>query len=293
MRAARDTCSGFGAVSGTVGPESECGGLPARRLRRAAPADASGGFRKEGQTLRRHDRHNDVKTTRVHADGDLQGRAFFDHTVLADRYATLVGRSEPSFERFLATVREEEEQELEAIKTSSPVPTSEVPMPMLLGSVSRGRGAQVALKDGDKELEATVPDSPRWALQGGTEEASLSQLAREVAQDSANFGALLQAAHEALEEERHLGSVAEAHAQERARQLHKQLDEIEARTRELTAAARAAAGVVSPSKRRAAIAAEVAAAEALTKQQKALRRKSFNLVGRGPGWYVEPAQSQL
>eukprot|EP00931_Biecheleriopsis_adriatica_P051233 TRINITY_DN29694_c0_g2_i1.p1 TRINITY_DN29694_c0_g2~~TRINITY_DN29694_c0_g2_i1.p1 ORF type:complete len:375 (+),score=76.61 TRINITY_DN29694_c0_g2_i1:56-1126(+) len=300
LRSPGQAHKGFGAVSGTVGPEAECGGLPARRLRRSTLPDATargapGASRSADKILRRRDRHNDVQVTRVQADGDMQGRAFFDHAFQADRYATLLGRSDTSFDRFLATVQEEDDELILArdyTSRSSTPTTSHAQLPTLLGSLSRARaeGNGSEKETGAKELASCSFLDPGQHYSG---EASLSKLAREVAQDSAQFGALLQAAQEALEEERYVGSMAAAQAQARVRQLNKQLDDLESRTKELTAAARAAAGELEPRQRKEARAAEAAEHEAIRKQQRESRRKGFNLVGRGPGWHTEPAQSQL
>eukprot|EP00913_Durusdinium_trenchii_P025089 g23550.t1 len=48
---------------------------------------------KPEKMLKRHDRLNNVKSTHKQAEGDYQGRAFFDQIVQAESYANLIGRA--------------------------------------------------------------------------------------------------------------------------------------------------------------------------------------------------------
>lgn len=283
----------FGALSGTVGPSSEAPGLQDRRLLRsprALDADAAGCCRplsaplpgglvvdidgkkhrrqvgpksKPEKTLKRHDRHNDVKSTHKQADGDFQGRAFFDQIVQAEKYANLVGRSDKLPESNLPWAPEQSWMTPSAVVPSLEArrgqgsneetsPASE-DLPMLLGARPR-TGDQK-----DREVHEPVPERTERSLQ-----ASVSR----IAQESISFGRLLQEAQDTLK-----GAETQATAPT-ARRLHQHLDALEAKTRQLRADAGRSQMRRSP-------------------REGTQHQQSFDLITRGTGWRTQPRTSQL
>lgn len=222
---------------------------------------------KPEKMLKRHDRLNNVKSTHKQAEGDYQGRAFFDQIVQAESYANLIGRSEKAPESMLPWAPEESWMTRSAIVyPRSPRKVEEAEeeealreaLPTLLGSPRRGRRVEEAEKDDKENPEehrevVEAPASSKKALQ-----ASVTR----IAQESISFGRLLQEAKETLK----AGTIP-------ARRLHQQLDALEAKTRQL----RADAG---------------ASAEAQAQARQAHRQR-FDLITRGTGWRTEPKTSQL
>jgi len=279
----------FGALSGTVGPSSEAPGLQDRRLLRsprAADADAAGCCRplsaplpgglvvdidgkkhrrqvgpksKPEKTLKRHDRHNGVKSTHKQADGDFQGRAFFDQIVQAEKYANLVGRSDKLPESSLPWAPEESWMTPSAVVPSlearrgeeMPTVASE-DLPTLLRS---SRPQTSTEKDGREVVQPEVPEH--------LEKRSLKASVSRIAQESISFGRLLQEAQETLK----------VGAAPSARRLHQHLDALEAKTRQLRADANHARR--SP------------------REVPRQGRQSFDLITRGTGWRTQPRTSQL
>mmetsp|Transcript_18805 Transcript_18805/g.42378 ORF Transcript_18805/g.42378 Transcript_18805/m.42378 type:complete len:388 (+) Transcript_18805:45-1208(+) len=320
----------FGAVSGSVGPQSETPGLPDRRLRRSPPskdATAAGFCRplesplpggqvpdidgrghrrvlakaksKPERTLKRHDRHNDVKISREQAQGDFQGRAFFDQIVLAERYANLIGRPEklPGQSDQLMSVPEDLGMAgSEQIPSSYPgalgpedITLDQAPLPTLLGSVQK---APEDAEDAKAQQQPRRFDphyaSPR-SLAGKCR--SLKASISHIAQESISFGRLLREAQSALEDG---GSTSRSQVLARTRHLHQQLDALEAKTRSLTAVAQAdnrpstgtIGGGAEPSTPRIS---EAGSSQAWSEQ----RRKEFDLIKRGTGWRTMPNTSQV
>jgi len=221
---------------------------------------------REFRAIKRHDRHNDMKITRVQSEGDLQGRAFFDHTVEADRYAELLGRSG-----------------LGALETVDEEPgfvQIEEPLPTLLQRSRRVAPEVDSPKDYlPPALSATSP--------GLWRDAELQDSLQEVAKESAHFAKLLKEAQQALHLERFAGALAAETASSKARDLNEKLDSLEAKTAMLQQQAKLSLQrpleAVTPD---------------LSKKTRELqeakdRRKGFNLVGKGPGWKVAPATSQV
>lgn len=239
--------------------------IDAASHRRRVSEPSAGKFR----DIRRHDRHNDMKITRAQSEGDLHGRAFFDHAVHADRYAELLGR--PVVGEALETV--DEEPGLEAS-------VDEVPLPTLLQSQRRH--------------SPNEPDSPKDYLPpklsvGIWRDPALQDTLKEVATESAHFGKLLKEAEQALVLERFAGALASETAAAKAKQLNEKLDALEAKTASLQQQAKR-----SLTRKPSSESMQSALSEKAKKVQEAeCRRKGFNLVGKGQGWYVAPALSQV
>jgi len=223
---------------------------------------------REFRAIKRHDRHNDMKITRVQSEGDLQGRAFFDHTVEADRYAELLGRS-----GFSALETVEEEPGFVHI---------EEPLPTLL---HRSRRVQVAPEvDSPKDY---LPPTISAASPGLWRDSDLQDSLWEVAKESAHFAKLLKEAQQAVHLERFAGALAAETASAKARDLNDKLDSLEAKTAMLQQQAKL-------SLRRPLEAVAPDSSKKTRELQEAKdRRKGFNLVGKGPGWKVAPATSQV
>jgi len=310
----------FGATSGSVGPQSEAPGLPERRLRRSPrPTDESAaGFcrpsahplpggqvsdidgrghrrtlakakSKPEKTLKRHDRHNDVKISREQAQGDFQGRAFFDQIVQAEHYANLIGRSEKlaNLSEQLMSVPEDDDFPDERIPRSEPDHLTveigdQAPLPTLLGSP---RGPQQEEDKGNAQPSFDPRYSSSKSLAGKCR--SLKASISHIAQESTSFGRLLREAQSALEA---AGSTSQSQVMARTRLLHQQLDHLEAKTRSLAAAAQIDRRPGEPAATPRTAPAEDLETCKVWKQQ---RRDHFDLIRRGTGWRTMPSTSQV